>query len=159
MGKHMENVANNYDMSREIENRALQEGSEVVAETQEDKSILEAIERLDIDQEIIEAKDAAIDGIKSDAADFMEDSVRNSLDEAGEKVEEISSESQEQIDMNNLAGDTFSSLENYGKEQVEAAKKVSEEEIVSFEDYDETAIENHEGSEEEYNWQLEDILG
>lgn len=159
MGKALESVAANTDMAKESEERALEKGAEVVNEAQEAKSILEGIKGIDVEEEVIDAAEAGIEGVKDDASEYMGDNVHEFIDEAGEKVEEVSNESQEQIELNEQALEQFDSIENYGKEQADQAKAITQEISESFENYTETAEDDLEQTEEEHDQQMEEILG
>lgn len=159
MGKALENVANNTDMAKESEERALEKGSEVVSEAQEAESILEGIKGIDVEEDIINAAEAGIEGVKDDASEYMGEDVHESIDEASKKVEEVSDESQEQIELNDQASEQFDFIENYGKEQADQGKETTQEISESFEDYTESAESDLEETEEEHEQQIEDIMG
>lgn len=159
MGKALENVSSNTDMAKESEERALEKGSEVVAEVQDAKNTLESIRDSNVEDEVVDAALAGIEGVKDDASEYMDEDVHESIDEAEKNVEEVSSESQEQIELNNQASEQFDSIENYGKEQAEQAKETTQEVSESFEDYIESAEGDLEETEEEHEQQIEDILG
>lgn len=159
MGSKLENVANNTDMAKENEERALEKGSEVVSEVQEAKSILEGIKGMDIEEELIDAAEVGQEAVTDDATAYMNDDVHESIDDAGENVEEVTSESGEQIELNEQASEGFDSIENYGKEQVDQAKEQVTKTSEEFENYSETAEEDLESTEEEHEKQLEDCMG
>lgn len=159
MGKALKEVTANTDMAKESEEKALEKGAEAVSEAQEAKSIYEGIRGCDVEEEVIDAAEAGIEGVKDDAGQYMKDDAHELIDEAGEKVEEVSDQSQEQIELNDQASEDMDSIENYGKEQAEQAKETTKELSETFENHTESAEEDLEETEEEHEQQLEEIEG
>lgn len=159
MGNSLENVRKNTENAKEFETKALERGESVVEEVKEAEGILEGVKGLDVEQDILSAVEATTDAVKGDGADHMKSEVHESLDDGSEKVDEVTDESQEQVELNNEAVSELDSIKDYGSETAESAKETAEDMSENFEDYQETAESDLEESEEEHERQIDEIMG
>lgn len=159
MGNSLENVRKNTENAKEFETKALERGESVVEEVKEAEGILEGVKGLDVEQDILSAVEATTDAVKGDGTDHMKSEVYESLDDGSEKVDEVTDESQEQVELNNEAVSELDSIKDYGSETAESAKETAEDMSENFEDYQETAESDLEESEEEHERQIDEIMG
>lgn len=159
MGNSLENVRKNTENAKEFETKALERGESVVEEVKEAEGILEGVKGLDVEQDILSAVEATTDAVKGDGTDHMKSEVHESLDDGSEKVDEVTDESQEQVELNNEAVSELDSIKDYGSEAAESAKETAEDMSENFEDYQETAESDLEESEEEHERQIDEIMG
>ena len=159
MGNSLENVRKNTENAKEFETKALERGESVVEEVKEAEGILEGVKGLDVEQDILSAVEATTDAVKGDGTDHMKSEVHESLDDGAEKVDEVTDESQEQVELNNEAVSELDSIKDYGSETAESAKETAEDMSENFEDYQETAESDLEESEEEHERQIDEIMG
>lgn len=159
MGNSLENVRKNTENAKEFETKALERGESVVEEVKEAEGILEGVKGLDVEQDILSAVEATTDAVKGDGTDHMKSEVHESLDDGLEKVDEVTDESQEQVELNNEAVSELDSIKDYGSETAESAKETAEDMSENFEDYQETAESDLEESEEEHERQIDEIMG
>ena len=159
MGNSLENVRKNTENAKEFETKALERGESVVEEVKEAEGILEGVKGLDVEQDILSAVEATTDAVKGDGTDYMKSEVHESLDDGSEKVDEVTDESQEQVELNNEAVSELDSIKDYGSEPAESAKETAEDMSENFEDYQETAESDLEESEEEHERQIDEIMG
>ena len=159
MGNSLENVRKNTENAKEFETKALERGESVVEEVKEAEGILEGVKGLDVEQDILSAVEATTDAVKVDGTDHMKSEVHESLDDGSEKVDEVTDESQEQVELNNEAVSELDSIKDYGSEAAESAKETAEDMSENFEDYQETAESDLEESEEEHERQIDEIMG
>ena len=159
MGNSLENVRKNTENAKAFETKALERGESVVEEVKEAEGILEGVKGLDVEQDILSAVEATTDAVKGDGTDHMKSEVHESLDDGSEKVDEVTDESQEQVELNNEAVSELDSIKDYGSETAESAKETAEDMSENFEDYQETAESDLEESEEEHERQIDEIMG
>lgn len=159
MGNSLENVRKNTENAKEFETKALERGESVVEEVKEAEGILEGVKGLDVEQDILSAVEATTDAVKGDGTDHMKSEVHEPLDAGSEKVDEVTDESQEQVELNNEAVSELDSIKDYGSEAAESAKETAEDMSENFEDYQETAESDLEESEEEHERQIDEIMG
>lgn len=159
MGNSLENVRKNTENAKEFETKALERGESVVEEVEEAEGTVEGVRGLDVEQEVLSATEEITEGIKGDATEHMRSEVHESLDDGSEKVDEVTDESQEQVELNNEAISEFNSIKDYGSEEAESAKETAEDISENFEDYQETAENDLEESEEEHERQIDEIMG
>ena len=159
MGNSLENVRKNTENAKEFETKALERGESVVEEVKEAEGILEGVKGLDVEQDILSAVEATTDAVKGDGTDHMKSEVHESLDDGSEKVDEVTDESQEQVELNNEAVSELDSIKDYGSETAESAQVTAEDMSENFEDYHETAESDIEESEEEHVRHIDEIMG